>query len=53
MNKNMWTAKIILLHMWKKFIYILEPGYNDIGLYVTSSITSGSMWCHLIIYCCL
>jgi hypothetical protein len=29
----------------------LEPGYNDIGLYDTSSIASDMMWYQLIPYC--
>jgi hypothetical protein len=28
--------------------YTVEPGYNDIGLYNTPSITSDIMWYHLI-----
>ena len=27
-----------------RFIYKLEPGYNDIGLYDTSSIVSDILW---------
>jgi len=29
----------------------VEPGYNDIGLYDTSSITSDILWHQLIPYC--
>jgi hypothetical protein len=29
----------------------VEPGYNDIGLYDTSSITSDILWYQLIRHC--
>jgi hypothetical protein len=29
----------------------VEPGYNDIGLYDTSSITSDILWYQLIPHC--
>jgi len=45
------TAKFIQSHTatYKtktslKFQYSVEPGYNDISLYDTSSITSGVLW---------
>jgi hypothetical protein len=30
---------------------MVEPGYNDIGLYVSPSITTGILWYHLIPHC--
>ena len=34
------------------FFYItVEPGYNDIGLYVTSFIALDILWYKLIPYC--
>ena len=30
--------------------YTVEPGYNDIGLYDTSSIASDILWYQLILY---
>jgi hypothetical protein len=32
-------------------VYTVEPGYNDIGLYDTSSITSDILWYQLIRHC--
>jgi len=29
-----------------------DPSYNNIGLCHTSPITSGILWCQLIIHCC-
>jgi hypothetical protein len=29
----------------------MEPGYNDIALYDTSSIATGILWYQLIPYC--
>jgi hypothetical protein len=29
----------------------VEPGYNDIGLYDTSSIASDILWYQLIVHC--
>jgi hypothetical protein len=45
-NKN---SKIIFLKVGK--INTVEPGYNDIGLYDTSPITSDILWYQLIRHC--
>jgi len=34
-----------------KFQYSVEPGYNDIDLYDTSSITSDILWYQTIPHC--
>jgi hypothetical protein len=33
------------------FVYTVAAGYNDIGLYDTSSITSDILWYQLIPHC--
>jgi hypothetical protein len=37
-----------LFHMIQEKISTVEPGYNDIGLYDTSSIASDILWYELI-----
>ena len=43
------SSKIIFLKVGK--INTVEPGYNDIGLYDTSPITSDILWYQLIRHC--
>jgi hypothetical protein len=37
--------------LYTKYINTVEPGYNDIGLCETLSITSDILWCQLIPHC--
>jgi hypothetical protein len=34
-----------------KALYAVEPAYNDIGLYDTTSITSDILWYQLVPHC--
>jgi hypothetical protein len=38
-------------HHTQKHLGEVEPGYNDIGLYDTSPITSDILWYQLIPHC--
>ena len=35
----------------KNSAHVVEPGYNDIGLCIVSSIASDILWYHLIPHC--
>jgi hypothetical protein len=37
--------------MGRNMSYTVEPGYNDTGLYDTSSLKSEILWYQLIPYC--
>jgi len=48
--------KPFLRHFWLMYMLALqfstiEPGYYDIGVYNTSSITSDILWYQLILHC--
>jgi hypothetical protein len=45
------TPKSSTISMFIVRVYTVEPGYNDIGLSDTSSITSDILWYQLIPHC--
>jgi hypothetical protein len=41
----------VFTHVGFHFVYTVEPGYNDVGLYDTSSVALDTRWYQLIPHC--
>jgi hypothetical protein len=50
-KETRWAVQVILQFEWHYKVHTVEPGYNDIGLCDTSSITSYILWYQLIPHC--